>query len=674
MTLQDPLVGRLVDDRYLIESRIAHGGMATVYLALDRRLDREVALKVMHENLAYDGDFVYRFVREARAAARLSHPNVVQVFDQGSDGNVLYLAMEYLPGRTLRDVLGERGALTPRESVSVLEPVLGALAAAHRAGIVHGDVKPENVILTDDGRIKVADFGLARAITSPISSAAGGELLGTVAYLAPELVSRGVADARADVYAAGIMLFELLTGKQPFSGGDPLRVAYRHVHEMVPAPSSVSPELPPALDDVVLQATNHDSDLRPPDAGSLLADLHAALARVPDEDLDVRAVDAATLRMDAARTELYGAMNGAPTAASQAQQTSVLAVSRREAGARGEAPNRREVRTTGAPLVPRLRVHDDDPAPPGFLGDRRRQSIAAVGGAVVVVLLIVTGIWWFAGGPGSYLNTPSLVGQRQSDAQRLLSQQGLRSEITLVFNAKVASGQVISTDPAGGEHVKKSGLVVLTVSQGPELVGVPDVSGKSVEDATAAIEAQGLKVGDTSKKFSDTVDNGDVISTSPKTGTKIAPDRAVDLIVSKGSNKLVLDNVVGQNVDAARQLLEGKGFKVDTQDQSFFDGGPQPGTVTAQDPGQGQTVDKGSTVTLTVVQQQSDQNGNGQVPPGQVAVPNVIGQTFDQAKATLEARGFQVRRQGSRLFPIVRDQNPQNSAPAGSRITLQTGF
>jgi eukaryotic-like serine/threonine-protein kinase len=511
--------------------------MATVYLALDRRLDRDVALKVMHENLALDDEFVSRFVREARAAARLSHPNVVQVFDQGSDGRVLYLAMEYLPGRTLRDVLGERGSLTARESVSVLEPVLGALAAAHRAGIVHRDVKPENVILTDDGRIKVADFGLARAITAPISSTAGGELLGTVAYLSPELVSRGVADARADVYAAGIMLFELLTGKQPFSGDDPLRVAYRHVHEIVPPPTSLAPGLPAAFDDVVLEATNHNPDLRPADAGSLLADLHAAQSLVPQEQLDVRAVDAATLRLDAARTEVFGATGRAPAAASQAQPTSVLAVSRRDA--RG-----------GGPLVPRLKVHDDEPPPPGFLGDRRRQTFAAIGGAVVLVLLIFTGIWWFAGGPGSYLDTPSLVGQRQSDAQRILSTQGLSNQVRLVFNAKVASGQVLSSDPAGGEHVKKNGLVVLTVSKGPELVGVPDVSGKFVDDATAALKAAQLKVGTTSNQSSLTVQQGQVISTSPKTGTQIAPGQAVDLVVSSGTSGAIIKGLVsGRCVD-----------------------------------------------------------------------------------------------------------------------------
>jgi hypothetical protein len=530
------MVGRVVDDRYLIESLVAHGGMATVYRALDRRLDRQVALKVLHDNLTADADFVSRFVREARSAARLSHPNVVQVFDQGSDGTVLYLAMEYLPGRTLRDVLTGRGALTPRESVSVLEPVLGALAAAHRAGIVHGDVKPENVILTDDGRIKVADFGLARALSAPITNPSSGKLLGTVGYLSPELVSRGVVDARTDVYAAGILLFELLTGKQPFTGDDPLQVAYRHVHETVPAPTSVASRLPVAFDDVVLRATSHDPDGRPPDAGALLAELQAAVGRVPDGQLDVRAADPAALRLDAARTEVFTAMPArpssvatpaAPAAASQPQPTRVLTVSRREArgGASGGAG--------GGSMVPRLKVHEDDPERPRGPGDRRRGILTAIAGLVVVLVLIGTGFWWFSSGPGSYLDTPSLTGQRQSDARRELSDLGLSNRVNLVFSTKVAAGQVLSSDPAGGAKVKRNGLVVLTVSKGPERIPVPDVSQMTVHDATAALADAHLKVGETTNEFS-AVEPGKVISTSPKSGTKVAPGESVDLVVSKG--------------------------------------------------------------------------------------------------------------------------------------------
>ncbi|HVN12628.1 MAG TPA: protein kinase [Kineosporiaceae bacterium] len=283
---RDPLLGRVVDGRYAVTARVARGGMATVYLALDRRLDRDVALKVMHAHLGDDQQFTARFIREARSAARLSHPGIVAVFDQGEDDGLLYLAMEYLEGRTLRQVLGELGVLTPGEALDVLEPTLDALAAAHAAGIVHRDVKPENVILTDDGRVKVADFGLARAASGVAATA--GVLMGTAAYMAPELIADGLADARGDVYAAGILLFEMLTGRPPFAGDVPLRIAYRHVHEDVPPPSSLVGELPEPLDVLVTVATARDPARRPADAGALLALERSARARVPRPALAVR--------------------------------------------------------------------------------------------------------------------------------------------------------------------------------------------------------------------------------------------------------------------------------------------------------------------------------------------------------------------------------------------------
>ena len=235
-TLARPPVGQLLDGRYRVESLIARGGMATVYLGTDTRLDRTVALKIMHAELASDEDFVRRFVGEARSVARLSHPNVVTVYDQGADGRILYLAMEYVPGRTLRDLLNERGRLSPREALDIMAGVLGGLAAAHDAGIAHRDVKPENVLLDDAGAVKVADFGLARLLAGA-SQTKSGMIIGTAAYLAPEQVSRGAADARTDVYAAGVMLFEMLTGEQPHTGDTPLAVAYKHVNEVVPPPS-----------------------------------------------------------------------------------------------------------------------------------------------------------------------------------------------------------------------------------------------------------------------------------------------------------------------------------------------------------------------------------------------------------------------------------------------------
>ncbi|HEY9368266.1 protein kinase domain-containing protein, partial [Streptomyces sp.] len=284
-TLQDPLVGQLLDGRYRVDGRIAVGGMATVYRAVDTRLDRVLALKVMHPELATDASFVERFIREAKSVARLSHPNVVGVFDQGADGAYVYLAMEYVAGCTLRDVLRERGALQPRAALDVLEPVLAALGAAHRAGFVHRDMKPENVLIGDDGRVKVADFGLVRAIGSATNTT--GTVLGTVSYLAPEQIEHGTADTRADVYACGVVLYEMLTGGKPHTGDTPAQVLYRHLNTDVPAPSAAVPGLALDMDELVASATARNPEVRPHDAVALLAQTREARAALTDEQLDL---------------------------------------------------------------------------------------------------------------------------------------------------------------------------------------------------------------------------------------------------------------------------------------------------------------------------------------------------------------------------------------------------
>src|SRR4051794_20033389 len=275
------MLGRLIDGRYQVRSRIARGGMATVYLATDLRLERRVAIKIMHGHLADDNTFKSRFVQEARSAARLAHPNVVNVFDQGQDSDMAYLVMEYLPGITLRDLLKDYGKLTPEQTIDIMEAVLSGLAAAHKAGIVHRDLKPENVLLADDGRIKLGDFGLARAATS--STASGQALLGTIAYLSPELVTRGIADTRSDVYAVGIMMFEMLTGEQPFKGEQPVQIAYQHVNDSVPAPSLKNPSVPALLDDLTLWATSRDPEDRPRDARAMLDQLFEAQHLIQEE-------------------------------------------------------------------------------------------------------------------------------------------------------------------------------------------------------------------------------------------------------------------------------------------------------------------------------------------------------------------------------------------------------
>lgn len=264
----DPMIGRMIDQRYRVRSRIARGGMATVYLATDVRLERRVAIKIMHGHLADDQAFRERFIQEARSAARLSHPNLVGVYDQGAEGEIAYIVMEYIPGITLRDLLQEHHALTPEQATDILRAVLAGLASAHRAGIVHRDLKPENVLLADDGRIKLGDFGLARATTA--NTATGAALLGTIAYLSPELVTRGAADSRSDIYALGIMLYEMLTGEQPYKGEQPMQIAYQHANDSVPAPSAAVSGVPPELDELVAWSTARDPEDRPRDAREML--------------------------------------------------------------------------------------------------------------------------------------------------------------------------------------------------------------------------------------------------------------------------------------------------------------------------------------------------------------------------------------------------------------------
>jgi serine/threonine-protein kinase len=361
----DPLVGRLLDGRYQIRARIARGGMATVYLATDLRLDRRVAVKVMHAHLADDANFRERFIQEARQAARLAHPNVVNVFDQGQDDGLAYLIMEYLQGITLRDLLGEYGRLTADQTMDILEAVLAGLGAAHRAGIIHRDLKPENVLLADDGRIKIGDFGLARAATS--HTASGQALLGTIAYLSPELVTRGIADTRSDVYAMGIMMYEMLVGEQPFRGEQPVQIAYQHANDSVPAPSIKNPDVPAALDDLVLWATSRDPEQRPRDARAMLDQLFETQHLIQDEQ-----------------------EHGTPP-----ERTTVLPAAATRVIAAPRPPGRRETAPQVAPVRP------DPVARLAAATARARKRGVWLTGAVLVLGTIAAGTgWWFGSGPG----------------------------------------------------------------------------------------------------------------------------------------------------------------------------------------------------------------------------------------------------------------------------------
>ncbi len=390
-------MGRVLEGRYAVQSRIARGGMATVYLAVDQRLDREVALKVMHADLAQDEEFLRRFIREARSAARLSHPGVVAVYDQGQDEGSWFLVMEYVPGRTLRDLINERGRLTPREALTLLDPVLDALAAAHWTGIIHRDIKPENVLLADDGRVKVADFGLARAVTTATTNHDSKVLLGTVAYLAPEQVERGVADARSDVYAVGILLFEMLTGRKPFAGETPIQVAYQHVHSDVPAPSTFVPGLAPALDALVRSAAARDADARPADAGDLLVEARRTRASLTPDELDgVPSAGEPTVMVPTAGSFV---VPGGPPSPPAASSVAVLS-----------AP-------TGV-----LDLTQPPPRPAAPHKSHRGRTAAVV--ILALALLLGAAGWYVGAGPGSKVPVPDVVAKTTAAATQILQSKG----------------------------------------------------------------------------------------------------------------------------------------------------------------------------------------------------------------------------------------------------------
>ncbi|MGW3013665.1 Stk1 family PASTA domain-containing Ser/Thr kinase [Streptomyces sp. NPDC001219] len=648
-TLQDPLVGQLLDGRYRVQARIAAGGMATVYQATDTRLDRLLALKVMHPTLATDAAFVDRFIREAKSVARLSHPNVVGVFDQGTDGTYVYLAMEYVAGCTLRDVLRERGALQPRAALDILEPILAALGAAHRAGLVHRDMKPENVLIGDDGRVKVADFGLVRAVDTH-TTASTGSVLGTVSYLAPEQMEHGTADARVDVYACGVVLYEMLTGGKPHNGGSVAQVLYQHLHEDVLPPSGLVPGLAPQLDELVALACARDPQLRPQDAVALLSRAQEARAQLTDAQLDVvppqaREVPAGGLGEGSEPTDVIPRTEGVQpllpgTDGAELNRTSRLEV----------PPSEQTTRLRPVPAP-------EAPARGGLL---QRHKLATIIAAVLLLLGAGTGVWYI--NYGQFTAVPAVLDMPQAKAERTLRDEGLGVKVVRGFSSNVERGRVMKTDPANGKQIRGTGTVTITVSRGPDIVTVPDLSGTPVADAKRRLRDRGLIPGTESRTFSDEVARGSVIGTDPAAGARRRPDTAVALTISRGA-EVEMPGVLGSERADAVETLREAGLKVrfaaepvhSTQDK---------GTIARQTPAEGGKLGKGETVTLTLSK-----------GPEMVPVPDVSGKNEEDAKKQLTDLGFQVEVDKPFFFPKdeVESQSvePGKKAPKGGTITIK---
>ena len=614
------LSGQLIANRYLIKSFVASGGMASVYRAEDQVLEREVALKVIHPHLATDKSFVEKFRREAKMAASLSHPNLVNVFDQGTDKQIIFLVMEFVPGINLRDALNDFGALTADRALEILEPLTAGLAAAHSAGILHRDLKPENVFLSDSGSVKLGDFGLAREISSHTQT---GAVVGTAAYLSPELVLRGQADARSDIYSLGVMAFEMLTGKQPYSGDQAVQIAYQHANNNIPAPSSLNPEVPELLDEIVLWATARNPKDRPANAQELLPIISRAKSDIK-KGLTTTFED---LGLTRAITEDFVAPAGA---------TEVIGELEQDQG------------------------YDRSDGFVKLAKANRRSGRLVVVTTLLAVFVSIGAGWWFSAGPGGQASIPELEGRSLEVAISALEPIGLKVAQQQEHNAQVPIGLVTRTEPVAGTQVPKQSEVIVFVSLGPKQVLVPEPLGLTLEQARELLVSTGLTPGSETSFFTDT-EAGQVFAFSQPTGTSLNEGSVVDLQVSLGP----LPNVAGSSGAQATERLEALGLTV-TSVQVFSDD-VASGQVVSIEASQKPLPESGS-VTLNVSK-----------GPEFVSMPNVVGETVAAARNALQALGLTVQIDTDQLstrFGVVKvtRQNPAASSRVrvGTQVTIYT--
>ncbi len=671
--VSDSLLGAVVDGRYVIARRIARGGMATVYRARDKRLERDVAIKLMHRHLAESPDFTARFNREARAAARLSSAYVVTVHDQGvwdsGDGRHAYLVMEYVPGPDVRSELIRTGSFTLGTALAITEQTLRALSSAHSAGIVHRDVKPENVMLTSrippvsiferpEIHAKVADFGLARAVTSV--SPTTGQAMGTVTYMAPEVITTGVAEAPADVYAVGIMLYEFLTGELPFQAETPIATAYMHINEPMPHVAEQADWIPASLDSFIALLTAKDASQRPANGEEALRELLAITRSIPEEDLIRRIPVIPAPQSDGEDDDGEDDAPPDPKPLPAAPTTTMPMPG--PVPPDGAAPAAEPIPPGGADDgngARRLRRRRTDlrHETPELPGRRRRQGRRAWAALAILLAVALTAVlWYFRAGPGKRVTIPAVAGQTYEQALSSLREEGLTARRRNVYSDTVPSGSVVSTDPGGGGRVHPSRVVTVTVSRGVEQVTVPDLSGLSAQEARRRLGSARLVYREAAV-YSESVDEGRVVSQSVAADTAVNHDSAVTVTISKGRQPIRVPNVVGKSEADANNAIRKAGLTVSRQEE-HSDTVAQ-GVVISQDPSKG-TVHRGDSVTVVVSQ-----------GPELVDVPNVVDMRREEATTTLQNAGFQVQADNvfGGYFGIVRSQSPA----AGTKARKGTG-
>ena len=595
---------RLLSDRYELGDTLGYGGMSEVHRGLDKRLGRDVAVKVLRADLARDPQFQMRFRREAQNAAALNHPAIVAIYDTGeveSDfGPLPYIVMEYVEGQTLREIVKTSGPMSQQRVIEVMADVCAALDFSHKHNIIHRDVKPANIMINRSGAVKVMDFGIARALGEGQNMTQTAAVIGTAQYLSPEQARGEAVDARSDVYAAGCVLFELLTGEPPFTGDTPVAVAYQHVREEPRSPSEVNPEVTPALDAIVLKALSKNPVNRYQSAAEMRADL---------------------VRVRSGQQPL------APVVMSEDERTALLNP--------GSTGHTRRINGAGtrhaAAAAPPVR-YDDRGGYDGYDGepDRGRgRRVAIIAGVVVLALIGLTAYLIYGGSPAAkQVSVPDVSGQQPEAARAALQAANLLVTIDRVPSTVDQKDRVVGTDPSANSQVPERSTVKLQVGNGPDQGAVPPLTGRTVAEAGPLLTQRGLVLGaQTEQNTSDAAQVGKILSSSPAAGENVPAGTAVAVVVGKQQSTAAVPNVVGRNADDAERQLEQAGFQVRRTD---VDAGGNEGDVTGTDPAAGAQVAPGSTVTLQVT------TGDG----SELEMPDVTGDRLRDAQRKLEQRGI----------------------------------